>query len=199
MDISRRRFGATLRLELARRPWVRWIVSAAAATAAALLVLGQLDAADAARMSWVERRAVLVAARDHTPGEPLVFESKELPTAAVPGAAVNDIVAGSRARQHLSAGEIITTADVGGRTGPAATASAGEVVVPIDDSLLSSALASLTVGLDVAIHADGVVLAASGRIVSLDGNVVFVAVAPEDAASVSSAAQYRAASIVFLQ
>lgn len=198
MDISHRRFGATLRLELARRPWVRWIVAAATAAATALLVLGQLNAADAARLSWVDRHAVLVAVSDHVPGEPLVFESKELPTAAIPAAAVSDIEPGSRARQHLSAGEVITTADVGARIGPAATASPGEVVIPIDDSLLDSALSSLSVGLDVAIHADGVVLAATGRIVSLDGNVVFVAVAPDVAASVSSAAQYRAASIVFL-
>lgn len=198
MDIRRSRFSAALRLELARRPWVRWIVAAATATVAAALVLGQLNAAEAARLAWVDRQAVLVAAHDHAPGEPLVLESKELPTAAIPAAAMIDIEPGSRARQHISAGEIITSADVGGRTGPAATASPDEVVIPIDDSLLSSALASLSVGLDVAIHSDGVVLAASGRIVSLEGDVVFVAIAPSDAAAVSTAAQYRTASIVFL-
>ena len=199
MFSSPRRFGPALRLALARRPWIRWLAIGAAAVAAGWLVLGQLQGVEAARRSWSEQRTVFVAVHDHAPGEPLVVEARRLPQAAVPDSALDESPAGDTARQRIAAGEVITSADVAAGSGPAALAEDGEVVIAISDPLLQSAAASVSVGLSVAVHSEGIVLAERARIVAIDADVVFVAVEPGAASSVSAAAQMRIASLAFLR
>lgn len=198
MLTSPRRIGPAIRLALARRPWIRWLVVGATALGVGVLVLGQLRAVDDARRAWTDQRSVLVAARDHEPGDVLVVETRRLPVAAVPESALDIEQIGAVARQRVGAGEVVTAFDVTTGVGPASIAEGGDVVVAISDPLLADAGASLSVGLPVAVHSDGIVLAADSRIVAVDGPVVFVAVATADAASVSAAAQRRAASIAFL-
>jgi len=199
MFSSPRRIGPAIRLALARRPWIRWLVIGAAAITAGWLVLGQLQAVDTERRSWVDQRTVFVASNDHAAGEPLTVRARRLPVAAIPAAAVDESPAGLDARQRVSTGEIITTADLTGGSGPAAAADDGDVVVAISDPLLVGAMSNVSVGLHVAVHSEGIVLADTARIVALDGDVVFIALDPSDAPSVSAAAQTRLASLAFLR
>ena len=199
MFSSPRRIGPEVRLALARRPWIRWLVIGAAAVAAGWLVLGQLQDVEAARRSWADQRTVLIASHDHSPGDPLMVEERRLPDAAVPTSALEESPAGGIARQRILAGEVVTTADVGGGAGPAAAADDNEVVVAISDPLLVGAMSNLAVGLRVAVHSEGIVLAERARIVAIDGDVVFVALDPDEASLVSAAAQLRLASLAFLR
>ncbi len=199
MFTTPRRIGPALRLALARRPWIRWLAIAAAAITAGWLVLGQLQSVDDARRAWTEQRTVYVASHDHAPGDPLVVEERRLPLAATPASAVDASPVGSTALQRISAGEVVTTPDVTDSTGPAAAAEAGEVVVAISDPLLLGAMSSLSIGLHVAVHSEGIVLADRARIVAIDGEVAFVALEPGDAPSVSAASQMRLASLAFLR
>lgn len=199
MFSSPRRIGPALRLALARRPWIRWLAIGAAAVTAGWLVLGQLQAVDAARRSWTEQRTVFVAVHDHAPGELLVVREQRLPEAAIPTSALEESPAGTLTRQWISAGEVITAGDLAGGTGPAGAADEGEVVVAVSDPLLTGAMSNVSVGLHVAVHSEGIVLADTARIVAIDGDVVFVALDPHDAANVSAAAQTRLASLAFLR
>lgn len=197
MFSSPRRIGAAIRLALARRPWIRWLVVTAIALGAGWSVFDQLEGVDDARRSWGESRTVLVAAHEHAPGEQLVTERRRLPLAAVPAAALSEVDHGETARQRIGAGEVLTSADVDHGAGPAAAADDGTVVVAVSDPLLAGAMSTVTVGLDVVVHGDGIVLADGARIVAIDGEVVFVALDPRDAAQVSAAAQMRTASLGF--
>ena len=78
------------------------------------------------------------------------------------------------AQAAIGTGEIIVNADLTAGRGPAAAAAPGQTVVPISDPLVTQP----AVGLDVAVFSDGVVLAASGRIVLVDAEVVYVGPAP---------------------
>ncbi len=186
-----------LRLALARRPWIRWLAIAAAAMTAGWLVLGQLQSVETARQSWTQRRTVFVATHDHAAGDPLVVEERDLPMAAVPASALDTAPVGGVARQRIGVGEVVTAVDVAVGPGPAAAADEGDVVVAVGDPLLQGAMANVTVGLRVAVHSEGIVLADEGRIVAIDGDVVFVALDPADAPIVSAAAQTRLASLAF--
>ena len=199
MFTSPRRFGPALRLALARRPWIRWLAIIGVSVLAGWLVLGQLRSLDAAREAWTDQATVFVAAHDHAPGDPVTVEERRLPIAAVPASAVDASPDGELARQNISVGEIVTIADLAGDTGPAGAADDGEVVVPIADPLLTGAMSTLSVGLNVAVHSEGVVLAERARIVAIDADIVFVALDPGDATGVSAAAQLRLASLAFLR
>ncbi len=197
MITTPRRAIPALRLALARRPWIRWLAIAAAAVTAGWLVLGQLQAVEDARRSWTQQRTVFVATHDHAAGDPLVVEERDLPAAAVPASALDESPVGSVARQRIGVGEVVTAVDVVAGPGPAAAADEGDVVVAISDPLLQGAMANVSVGLQVAVHSEGIVLADEARIVAIDGDVVFVALNRGDAAIVSAAAQTRLASLAF--
>ncbi len=199
MFSSPRRIGPALRLAMARRPWIRWLVIGVAASSAGWLVFGQLQDVETARRSWTDQRTVFVAAHDLAAGEPLVAEERRLPPAAIPASALTESPTGDLARQRIGAGEVITATDLADGVGPAAVAEDGEVVVAVSDPLLLAATASLSVGLHVAVHSEGVVLAERARIVAIDGEVVFVALDASDAPTVSAAAQARLASLAFLR
>lgn len=198
MFTSRRQLGSALRLALARRPWIRWLAVATLSLGAAWLVFGQLRSVDDARRAWTEQRIVFVATHDHAPGDALAVEPRSLPEAAIPPAALVERPTGVTTRQHISFGEVVTRSDVSRASGPAAVANQGDVVVAVSDPLLHDAMSTVSIGLPVEIHSDGIVLAASARVVGVEGDVVFVAVNPVDAPGVSFAAQTRLASLAFL-
>lgn len=187
------RVGPRLRLALARRPWIRWGAIVAIALVVGATVHDRLERVDTARAAWTETRSVRVAAGDHLPGDVLMVDTIELPLAAIPASAAPDLDTGTVARQRIAEGEIVVAADVSNGGGPAATADDGTVVVPVSDPLVIST----DVGVAVAIYSDGIVLAATGTVVHVDADVVFVAVDPADAPLVAAAAQSRSASIVF--
>lgn len=192
------RIGPAIRLALARRPWLRWSFVALAALVAGWSVHDRLDDVDDARSAWTDRRTVLVASHDHEPGDVLVAESKILPLAAIPRSALEESTPGATVRQTVALGEVVTDADLASGEGPAASARAGQVVVAVSDPLLATAMSSVSIGLRVAVHSEGIVLADDARITAVDGDVVFIALDPDEATAVSAAAQMRLASIAFV-
>jgi len=193
-ELSPARLGRNVRLVLARRPWIRWLTVGAVAAAAGASVHAQLQSLDAARAQWTDQQRVPVATATLSPGDVLVWEWRSIPVVGVPDAVALSIPDGVVARQHLGTGEIIVDADMSVGDGPAAGATAGHVVVPVSDPLVTGP----AVGLDVTIYSDGLVLADEARIVQVDGSVVFVEVEATDAPMVAAAAQTRQASIAFV-
>ncbi len=193
-ELSPARLGRTLRLLLARRPWIRWLVIVAVAVTAAASVHAQLQSVDAARDAWTNRRRVPVATAAASPGDVLTWEWRDIPAVGVPDDVALDIADQPVARRHIGNGEIVVDADLAVGAGPAAGADSGDIVVPISDALVTDP----SIGLDVAIYSDGVVLADDARIVHVEASVVFVAVDSDVAPMVAAAAQTRQASVVFV-
>ena len=59
-----------LRIALARRPWIVWLLVGLASVGAAVAMNSQLNAARAERSAWGESRAVLVASVPVSAGTP---------------------------------------------------------------------------------------------------------------------------------
>lgn len=187
------RIATPVRIFLARHRWIYWLVVAVLALTVGFGVAARTAELDERRASWEETRSVWVAEIDTEPGDLVTAVQRDLPLVAVPTGAVDEVAPSTVARQRLRRGEVVVDADVVVGRGPAAGADDGQVVVPIGDPLLTGA----DIGLDVAVYAEGIVLAESGRIVHVDGEVVFVAVGADEGPVVAAAAQTRTASIAF--
>jgi len=185
---------ARARLFLARHPSVYWLAVAVLAATVAFGVSRRLADIDAARERWAAGRTVFVAAGDHQPGDPLDARAVELPAAAIPPSAVDQLTPDARARQHIVDGEIVVARDIMPPTGPAAGAEPGTLVVPIVDPLATD----VRIGLRVQVVAEGLVLADVATVVEVDGDVAFVAVEPTSAPVVAAAARDGTASLLYV-
>lgn len=199
MRLARREFflgslGPPVRLFLARRPWIRWLAICAVAALVALSVHSRLDGLERARATWVEQVRVPVATESAAPGQALTWTWERLPVAAVAQGAATAMTEHAVARRHVGRGEVIRDDDLSSGAGPAAGADPEQVVVPIADPLVTRP----PIGVAVAVYGDGLVLADDARIVHVEDDIVFVAVAADEAPMVAAAAQTRQASIGFL-
>jgi hypothetical protein len=186
---------ARTRLVLARRPWIYWVVVGTFAALAAGIVHGQLSSIAETRSSWGTTRDVLVADQPLEPGDPIEAEVVSLPLSAIPRDALSpDAADGAFVRQRVADGEVLTRLDVTSRTGPAALADPGQIVVALSDPLARD----LVTGLQVQITADGLVLAEAARVTGVVDEVIFVAVSAADAPIVAAAAQQGIASLLYL-
>lgn len=183
-----------LRRLVARRPWIHWAAVAAFALAAAGVVYRAAADVEATRRTWGTTRPVLVADGDHAPGDPIDAVRVDLPVAMIPAAALDDVPPDARARQRITDGEPVVAADVTAPDGPAAGAGTGTLVVGVVDPLAPGARP----GLGVVVVAEGLVLAPHASVVSVVGDVVYVAVGVDDAAVVAAAARSGTASLVFV-
>ena len=165
-----------LRRLLARRPWIYWVVVALVAVAVGGRVLSHVDAVEAERRSWGEVVPVFVATADVAPGESIVAERRELPTAMLPEQPASS-VDGGVARQRVSVGEIVTATDLAPASGPLSLVPTGWLAVPVVESPTSGA----EVGDRVQVVAEGVVLSEEGLVVGHSPDATLVAVRPDDA------------------
>jgi hypothetical protein len=185
---------ARARLLLARRPWVYWAFVAALASLLAVAVNAEFTSLDEARRSWGSTRSVLVAARPLAPGDPIEAHPVDLPVAAIPPGALDDLPDGAQLRQRVAIGEVLTELDLTAVPGPAARAAIGTVVVALSDPLSRG----VTIGLKVQVAADGLVIADSATVVEVADDVIFVAVDASAAPTVAVAAQQGIASLLYL-
>jgi hypothetical protein len=185
---------ARARLVLARRPWVYWAVVAVLASALALTVDARLTSLDEARRNWGSTRTVLVAERPLEPGDPFDVRPVDLPMAAIPPGALDDLPAGAQLQQRVGIAEVLTDLDLTVVHGPAARAPSGTVVVALTDPLSRG----VSIGLKVQVAADGLVIAESATVVELSDDVIFVAVDASAAPTVAVAAQQGTASLLYL-
>ncbi len=185
---------ARARLVLARRPWIYWAVVATFAALAGAVVHAEMTSIGAQRDRWGSTRTVLVARQQLEPGDPIVAELVTLPLAALPDDALADEPDDAVVRQRVAAGEVLTHLDVTSRSGPAALAEPGTVVVALSDPLARD----VVVGLNVRVTADGIVVAAAARVTGVVDDVIFVAVDETEAPTVAAAAQQGIASLLYL-
>lgn len=187
------KIAASCRLFLLRRPWIYWIVVATAAVTVGLVVRDRLRSIDAQRSAWGETRLVWIAERDVDVGDIATVSLREFPIAMIPAAAVTPDTDVGIVRQRLRRGEIVVDADLGAGSGPAALADDGQVVIAVDDPLISTA----DPGATVAVYAEGLELTRGGRVMTSADGVVLVAVDERDAPVVAAAARLGTASLGF--
>jgi hypothetical protein len=185
---------AATRLVLARRPWLYWAIVTVLAAGVAVAVHEQSSALDAARDDWRTTRTVLVAERALDPGDTIATRRVDLPIAALPPGALEELPERVTLSQRIGIGEVLTDVDVTTRPGPAARADPGTVVLAVPDPLSRASF----VGLRVLVAADGHVLSSSATIVDVDDGVSFVAVPEADGASVAAAAQAGSTTLLYV-
>ncbi len=185
---------ARARIFSARHGWLRWSFVALLTVTAGFATHRQLSLVDAERNAWGQTVDVLVATDDLTPDGVIAVEVMQVPLAMVPPAALSTLPDGVRLRQRVSAGEIVTDADITPSPGPAAAAEQGTAVVPIVDPLAQG----LVAGLAVRVSSEGIVLAEQATVVGVVDDIAFVAVPEGDAPMVAAAAHVGLASLIFL-
>jgi hypothetical protein len=174
---------------LVRRPWIYWAVVSLACGCAVLIVHQRVQRIDATRSAWGEARRAWVASADAAPGEALLTTVREVPVALLPVGVLDpehDPLP-VLARQHVSAGEIVTGVDVvpPGRGGPLALVPDGWLVVPVLESTPSGAAD----GARVQVASGGVVIAPEALVVGHYEQAVLIAVPAEAAAMIPAAAE----------
>jgi hypothetical protein len=177
---------ARVRLQLARSPWLYWIIVAVLAATAGLFVMRAAHGVEATRQSWGDARPVFVAGRDVEPGSPLegAVELRQLPAPMVPTDAITDLAPDAAARQRIATGEVVVAHDVSPTGAPQSLIPAGWLAVAVAEPVATAA----QVGDEVAIATGGVVISTEGIVVGVVGDVLLVAVPADEAAAVAHAA-----------
>jgi hypothetical protein len=175
---------------LARHPLLYWIVVAVCAGVAAHVVAGAVREVDRERSRWGDTSEVWVAAHAVVPGEAIAAELRTLPLALMPDGVVERDPVGAVALQRLAAGEIVTTADVGGGALELLPQSWQGVAFAADDTTIR-----LRIGDRVGVVADGVVVVESAVVIDVAERSVTVGVPSADAASAALAARAQTAAL----
>ena len=171
-----------LRLLLARRPWLYWLVVGLCATTVWWSVSAAADGVESERARWGATQRVWVTTAPVAAGSTIAVVAHDYPQAMVPAAAVTAEPSGLAAHA-LAAGEVVVSGDVADEGG-LAPADWLVFAVSADDG------PNLAAGDEVAIFGsgqwwcDGVVAAVSDN--AADGRSVEVAVPPDCAPSVSA-------------
>ena len=186
---------ARARLVLARRPWIHWTATIALAAGAGSVMQARMNDVERARDAWGSTLTVYVASRAHEPGDPLTVHRAEVPRAIVPDSAITDGAAGTRVRQRVAKGEIVTDVDVTSRPGPASGAPPGTVVVAV---AADAAAGYVPIGSRVQVSADGVIIADTATVTDASDDLVFVAVDRSVGATVAAAERSGLATILLV-
>ena len=176
-----------LRLLLARRPWIYWLVVAALTAGVVNAVIRASMRIENERAMWGATITIVVASREVAPGEFLATAilRRDYPVAMVPATAVDaaDVPADAVALQRISAGEVLVAADLTRGSGPAALLPNGWLAVRVTTSPAPFAVSD-----SVAVLADGQLIAPDAVIVAVEPDGVLVGVPLPDAAAVADAA-----------
>jgi hypothetical protein len=135
-----------------------------------------------------------VAERALHPGDTIAVRRVDLPVAALPPGALEELPDRAALSQRIGIGEVLTDIDITTRPGPAARANPGTVVLAVPDPLSRASF----VGLRVIVAAEGQVLSWTATIVEVDDGVSFVAVPEADAASVAAATQAGSTTLLYV-
>lgn len=173
-----------LRLLLARRPWLYWLVVGLCAAIVWLSVAAAADGVEAERARWGTSQRVWVTESAVAAGSPVVAVARDYPLAMVPTAAVTAAPNGVAAHD-LAAGEVVVQGDV----------AAADRLAPADWLVFAIPAAhgpEIVTGDTVAIFGsgqwwcDGIVMGVNLDDSTIDGGLVELAVPPECAPSLSA-------------
>lgn len=166
-----------LRMLLARRPWLYWLIVGMCAIAVWLSVSSAQAQVTQERDSWGTTRKVWVASGPVVAGEVLRATVAEYPTAMVSPSAVSSLAAGALAARSIADGEVVVAADV-----------AVEGLVPSEWVVFAVPLdgaPSLIVGDEVSVFGSGQ-LWCGGMAAAFSESTVEIAVPADCAASLSA-------------
>lgn len=166
-----------VRLQLARRPWIYWLVVGLCSLVAWWSVLAAQQDARHARQVWGQSRTVYVADRALQPGDPVVATEQQYPVAMVPASAIDALPPDSRLVRAVAVGEVLVAADLAADW----AAPADWVVFAVE----ADPAPQLIVGDTVVVYGQGLRWC-DGVITALGDGVVEVAVPPDDAEAVSA-------------
>ena len=172
-----------LRLLLARRPWLYWLVVGLCAAVVWLSVSAAADGVEAERARWGATQRVWVTSAPVAAGSPVAAVPRDYPQAMVPASALTARPTGVAAHT-LTAGEVVVQGDVVSDDGGLAPADWLVFAVPGEGG--PEAVAGDTVAIFGSGQwwCDGVVAGVSDR--AVDGRTVEVAVPPDCAPSLSA-------------
>ena len=179
---------ARVRLTVARHPWMYWLAVAMLAAIVAIGVVHGMARVDAARRSWGTPHTVWTATGEVDPGQPIAAERRDVPAAVVPVGAVDASPVGAIATQHITAGEIVTTADVA-LDGAAGLIPDGWVAFAVPQ-----AIAHFSVGAHVNVYTSDRLIS-DGVIVDVGDSDAMVAITADAAPAMASALQADAVTI----
>ena len=186
-----------MRMLLARRPWLYWLLVSAIAVGIATAVAAAMGDVRRQRDAWGHATTVFMTTRDVAVGESLAgaVTSRDVPTAIVPPAALTIMPAAATATQRIAAGEIIVRVDVVDEQGPLALVPRGwlAIDIPRTDDPLDTARQLFGIGDSAVVLADGSIIAEHAIVVDVTGDRLAVAVPRDVAARVAQAANQRAA------
>ena len=101
-----------LRMLLARRPWLYWLVVGICALAVWLSVASAQAAVTKERAAWGTTRAVWVASGTIAAGDALHAAVLEYPSAMVPAGALSSLPPGALAARSVADGEVLVAEDL---------------------------------------------------------------------------------------
>lgn len=174
-----------IRRRVAHHRWLYWLMVTVGLVVSLVAATHPLRVVVDERAAWGSEVEVLVAIAAIEPGTALapLVTTRRLPVAVVPDAAVSSLPAGATARRSLSAGQMLTTADITADSGPAALARPGDVVVAVVEAVPSGAAA----GDLVVVVTEGVVLVERALVVGRRDLVVHLSVPSGRGAVVAAA------------
>ena len=101
-----------LRLALARRPWLYWLLVCVCGATVWLGLAAAHTRADRARTQWGTTRSVWVARTAIAAGDPLLATVHQYPSAMVPASALSSAPDDATAAHTIAAGEVLVAADL---------------------------------------------------------------------------------------
>ena len=101
-----------LRLALARRPWLYWLLVAGCAAIVWSIVSNAQSRLDEQRKQWGETRRVWIAEVDIAPGDLVRSVARDYPSAMVSATALKAEPVGAIATTAIAAGEVLVPSDV---------------------------------------------------------------------------------------
>ena len=186
-----------MRMVLARRPWLYWLMVAAIATGIAVTVASAMGDVRRQRQAWGQATTVYVATRDVAVGEALAggVVARDVPTAVVPPSAITTMPSDATATQHVAAGEIVVATDIVEASGPLALVPRGwlAIDIPRTDDVPDTSRPLFAVGDSAVVLADGSIVAEHGIVIDVVPGALAVAVPRDVAARVAQAATQRVA------
>jgi Flp pilus assembly protein CpaB len=183
-----------LRLFVARRPLVYWLLVASVAALTAAFILDRTAAADAARHRWGTQRTIVVATVDLAPGQALGADdtrTEAWPLALVPDDALRSIPAGVVVAEPIAAGEPLRRRRIGrADVGPVAAllpAGTRGVTLPAGDTLPPVVPGDRVDLVAAGLALDSTLVASDALVLVVDERSVVVAVDATELAVVAGA------------
>ena len=202
-----------LRVFMARRPWLHWILVALLAAGIGAIVAAELADVRRQRDSWGKTIDVIVAERDVSPGEPMVgaFVVRTVPVGLAPSTVLTGVPGAATATQEISRGEMIVEADIAPErsqlallpphwlairvVGESAQAASVSPMPSTAEQAQAQAQAMFIVGDAAAVLADGAIIAPDAIVLAVESGVVVIGVPSDVAAAVARAVSQRSAVI----